>query len=124
MTTEATSAKQVTFRVQRYDPEKGGAPHFQDFQVPAPRGTTVLDGLLYIKENLDGTLAFRASCRMAICGSCGMIINNYPHLACHTQIDEFHSSQLTLKPMPNHPLVKDLVVDLSPMFAKHKTVKP
>ena len=118
------SPKQVTFKVQRYDPEQGNSPHWQEFTVPSSRGMTVLDGLLYIKENLDSTLAFRTSCRMGICGSCGMLINNYPHLACHTQIEEFNSNTLTIKPLPNQPIIKDLVADLIPMFNVHKSIKP
>ncbi|MFC1928953.1 succinate dehydrogenase/fumarate reductase iron-sulfur subunit [Chloroflexota bacterium] len=116
--------KQMTFKIQRYDPEKGGVPYFQEFVVPSGRGMTVLDGLIYIKENLDSSLTFRSSCRMSICGSCGMLINDYPHLACHTQIEEFHSNTLTIKPLPNLPIIKDLVPDLTPMFNNHKSVKP
>lgn len=116
--------KQVIFKVQRYEPEADSKPHFQEFKIPAKRGMTILDGLIYIKENLDGTLAFRSSCRMAICGSCGMLINNYPHLACHTQIEELRSDTLTVKPLPNLPIVKDLVVDLIPFFSNHKSIKP
>ena len=118
------STKQIIFKIQRYDPEQNAAPYFQEFQVPCSRGMTVLDGLLYIKENLDSSLAFRASCRMAICGSCGMLINNYPHLACHTQIEEMNSRVLTLKPLPNHPIIKDLVPDLNTFLDKHRSVKP
>ena len=118
------SSKQITLKIQRYDPEQGSALHWQEFSVPSSRGMTVLDGLLYIKENLDSTLAFRTSCRMGICGSCGMLVNNYPHLACHTQIEEFHSSTLSIKPLPNHAIIKDLVVDLTPMFNNHKSIKP
>ncbi|MBA7669354.1 Fumarate reductase iron-sulfur subunit [subsurface metagenome] len=118
------STKQVTFRIQRYDPEQDSAPHFQEFIVPSSRGMTVLDGLLYIKENLDSSLTFRASCRMAICGSCAMLVDNYPHLVCHTQIEEFNTARLTLKPLPNHPIVKDLVPDLTPFFDKHRAIKP
>jgi succinate dehydrogenase / fumarate reductase iron-sulfur subunit len=116
--------KQIKFRVQRYDPENGGKPHFQEFEVPCSKGMTVLDGLIYIKENLDSTLAFRTSCRMAICGSCGMLVNNYPHLACHSQIEEFCSEKLTVKPLPNLPIIKDLVIDLMPFFEVHKAIKP
>ena len=118
------NTKHVTFKVQRYDPEQDGTPHFQEFAVPVSRGTTVLDGLQYIKENLDSTLTFRTSCRMAICGSCGMLINSYPHLACHTQIEEFNSKTLTIKPLPNQPIIKDLVADLTPLFSNHKLIKP
>ncbi len=116
--------KQVTFRVQRYDPEKDSAPHFQEFIVPSSRGTTVLDGLIYIKENMDSTLVFRSSCRMSICGSCAILVNNYPHLACHTQIEEFHADTLTVQPLANMPIVKDLVCSLDVMFEHHKSIKP
>jgi succinate dehydrogenase / fumarate reductase iron-sulfur subunit len=118
------SIKQVTFKVQRYNPEEGTPPYMQEFDVPASRGMTILEGLMYIKENLDSTLAFRSSCRMAICGSCGMLINNYPHLACHTQIEEFHANVLTIKPLPNSSIIKDLVTDLTPLFNIHKSIKP
>ncbi len=118
------SVKQITFRVQRYDPENDSAPHFQEFIVPSSRGTTVLDGLIYIKENLDSTLVFRSSCRMSICGSCAIIVNDYPHLACHTQIDEFHADTLTVKPLANMPIIKDLVCSLDVMFEHHKSIKP
>lgn len=118
------STKQLTFIVQRYNPEQDSHPHMQEFSVPFSQGLTVLDGLIYIKENLDSTLAFRTSCRMGICGSCGVLVNDYPHLACHTQVEEFHSHTLTIKPLPNHPNIKDLVVDLSLMFQNHKAIKP
>jgi succinate dehydrogenase / fumarate reductase iron-sulfur subunit len=116
--------KQITFRLQRYDPEQGGIPHWQEFTVPTSRGMTVLDGLIYVKENLDSTLAFRTSCRMGICGSCGMLVNSYPHLVCHTQIEEFHSDVITVKPLPNMPMIKDLVVDLTPLFDHHRSIRP
>ncbi len=114
----------VTFRVQRYNPEKDKTIHFKEFPILARKGMTILDGLIYIKENLDSTLTFRTSCRMGICGSCGMMINNYPHLACHTQIEEFRSELITIKPLPNSPIIKDLVVDLMPMFIRHKSIRP
>jgi len=118
------SSKPITFKVQRYDPEQDKEPHFEEYTVSTNRGMTVLEGLLYIKENLDSTLTFRSSCRMGICGSCGMLINDYPYLACHTQIEEFKSDKLTIKPLPNQPVIKDLVPDLTSLFTKHKSIKP
>ena len=122
MTEETT--KKITFKVQRYDPEQDREPFLQEFIVPLSRGMTVLEGLIYIKENQDSTLAFRTSCRMGICGSCAMLINNYPHLACHTQIEEFESDTLTVKSLPNLPIIKDLVPALDPLFDNHKSIKP
>jgi succinate dehydrogenase / fumarate reductase iron-sulfur subunit len=118
------SEKQIRFRVQRYDPEQDTGPHMQEYMVPTSKGMTVLMGLLYIKEHLDGSLAFRTSCRMGICGSCAMMVNDYPHLACHTQIEEFHSDTLTIKALPNFPTIKDLVPDLDLLFEKHRDIKP
>jgi len=122
MTVDSTD--QVTFKVQRYDPEQDAVIHFQEFVVPTSHGMTVLEGLLYIKENLDSSLAFRTSCRMGVCGSCGMLVNDYPHLACHTQIEEFNSNKLTIKSLPNMPVIKDLVPDLTSLFERHKSLKP
>lgn len=118
------STRRIAFKIMRYDPERDSAPHFQEFIVPSQRGMTVLDGLIYIKENLDSSLTFRSSCRMSICGSCGMFINNFPHLACHTQIEEFHADRLTIRSLPNLPIIKDLVPSLELMFATHKSIKP
>ncbi|MDZ7372728.1 MAG: succinate dehydrogenase iron-sulfur subunit [candidate division KSB1 bacterium] len=115
--------KVVRFRVQRFRPEEGKA-YVQEFQVPVYRGMTVLDGLHYVRDNLDSTLAYRFSCRMGVCGSCGMFINGFPRLACQTQILELGSDTVDVRPMPNYPVVKDLVPDLGPLFEKHRTVRP
>ena len=116
--------EKLTFKVQRYDPDKDKKPYMQVFTIPFRHGMTVLDGLIYIKENVDNTLSFRSSCRMGICGSCGMLINKLPMLACHTPIEELHSDKIEVKSLPNFPLIKDLVADLSPLFEKHKSIKP
>ena len=68
----------IEIEVLRYDPEKDAEPHFQSYQVPFSDDTSVLQGLLYIKDHLDGSLTFRWSCRMAICGSCGKMVNGKP----------------------------------------------
>ena len=85
---------------------------------------TVLDGLLQIRRKLDTTLAWRYSCRMGLCGSCGMMINGKPGLACNTQIQDVCRDTLRLQPLANFPIVRDLVADLAPMFTKHASVKP
>ena len=116
--------EKLTFKVQRYNPDKDKKPYTQIFTIPFKHGMTVLDGLIYIKENVDNTLSFRSSCRMGICGSCGMLINNLPMLACHTPIEELKKDTITVKSLPNFPIVRDLVADLSSLFAKHKSIKP
>ncbi len=85
---------------------------------------TVLEGLHYIKENLDPSLAWRYSCRMGVCGSCGMLLNGRPTLACNTQILDIAERELTVGPLPNFEILRDLVPDLMTMFDKHRSLMP
>jgi len=108
-------------KIFRYDGQ--GRRRWDVFEIPVARGMTVLDGLAYIKERLDSSLAWRSSCRMGICGSCGMLINGWPQLACQTQMLELQAP-IVLKPLPNFSVIRDLVPDLTDMFEKHRRVKP
>jgi succinate dehydrogenase / fumarate reductase iron-sulfur subunit len=85
---------------------------------------TVLNALLYAKEYFDHSLAIRYSCRMASCGSCGMMINDVPRLACYTQVAEFPNSAISVGPLDHYPLVRDLVTDFTGFFDKHRSVAP
>ncbi len=116
--------KTVMFRVFRFNPEKDEKPYYKDYEVPIYRFTTVLDALLYIKYNLDPTLSVRYSCRMGVCGSCGMIINGKERLACKTIVLSLNSNIVTVRPLNNLPVVRDLITDFTPFFDKHKQVKP
>ena len=122
--TEPKVLKTVTFEVLRYNPGTNGETRLQEYSVPVTKGMTVLDGLTWIKENLDPTLAWRSSCRMGVCGSCGMFINGLPRLACNNQIMHLHSDRVTVKPLPNYDIIRDLVPDLEGFFAKHRSAKP
>jgi succinate dehydrogenase / fumarate reductase iron-sulfur subunit len=115
--------QKVVLRVKRYIPEKGRKSFYEEYEVPYRRGMTVLDGLIYIKENLENTLSIRYSCRMAICGSCGMRINGIEMLACNTQVAELGVQIITVEPMRNFPLLKDLVVNMDEMFIKQRRLK-
>jgi len=115
---------EITFKVFRYDPAKDGGKHYQTYKVPLRRGMTVLQGLLYIKERLDPTLAIRFSCRMATCGSCGMMVNGLPRLACYTLIEDLKKQTVVVEPLRNYPVIRDLVADFSEFFEKHRWVKP
>jgi succinate dehydrogenase / fumarate reductase iron-sulfur subunit len=84
---------------------------------------TVLDALFAVKERHDGSLAFRCSCRMGVCGSCGMMVNGKPRLACNTQLSELGST-VEVSALPNHDVIKDLVPDLATTFLKHASVRP
>lgn len=114
----------VIFRIRRFDPAEDMIPYYQDFKVPVPPGMVVLEGLWYIKEHLDPSLAWRASCRMGVCGSCGMMINGRPNLACNTQVRDVATDVLILAPLPNFDIVRDLVPDLAPMFKRHQALMP
>ena len=106
---------QVVFRVRRYEPETGQPPRWEEHAIEVAPGMTVLDGLWKVK---------RSSCRMGICGSCGMLINGRPRLACNTQIAELGSGVVAVAPLPNFDSIKDLVPDLRPMFEAHRELLP
>ena len=85
---------------------------------------TVLNALLYAKEHIDHSIAIRYSCRMASCGSCGMMINGVPGLACYTQVTELPDSTITVAPLEHYPLLRDLVTNFGGFFDKHISVAP
>ncbi|MFQ5809829.1 MAG: succinate dehydrogenase/fumarate reductase iron-sulfur subunit [Armatimonadota bacterium] len=115
--------RDITVYIDRYDPERDEQPRWrQEYALHVAPGMTVLDGLHALKETSDSTICYRFSCRMAVCGSCGMMINGRPALACNTQILEVTDRVLTVAPMPNFDVVRDLVPDLGSFFQKHKSV--
>jgi len=115
---------EVTFRIRRFDASTGAEPRWEDYAVPYASGMTVLEGLKLIKERLSPTLAWRSSCRMGVCGSCAMLVDGRPCLACTTQLSELGGSIVTVAPLPNFDIIRDLVPDLSPMFEAHAAVGP
>jgi succinate dehydrogenase / fumarate reductase iron-sulfur subunit len=102
---------------------KTDEPYYQTFEVKTTKDTTVLDALFQILETQDHSLAFRYSCRSAVCGSCAMQINGKQRLACSTLISEI-GSDILIQPLPHMTIIKDLVVDLSQFFEKYEIVKP
>ncbi len=115
---------EITFKIRRFDPARGNGPFWQDFRIASAPGMTVLDGLWKIKETQSPTLVWRSSCRMGICGSCGMLINGSARLACNTQITELGTNLVSVGPLPNFDIVRDLVPDLSSMFDSHAALSP
>jgi succinate dehydrogenase / fumarate reductase iron-sulfur subunit len=111
-------------RVYRWDPDEGGPPRIDTFAVDLDRcGPMVLDALIQIKNETDSTLAFRRSCREGICGSCSMNIDGRNHLACLRAIDE-SEGDVRVYPLPHMKVVKDLVPDLTMMFAQLAAIEP
>jgi succinate dehydrogenase / fumarate reductase iron-sulfur subunit len=120
-----TSSDYFTFKILRYDAaEPAKEPQFVSYKVRVISGLTILMVLLRIRDEIDGTLAFRASCRSAVCGSCAMVINGKIDLACRTQAAAFGSKTIILEPLPNMQVIKDLVVDMTPFWKMYEKVKP
>ncbi|MDD9196610.1 succinate dehydrogenase/fumarate reductase iron-sulfur subunit [Aliivibrio sp. S3MY1] len=119
-----TTGKRVQkVSIMRYDPMVDEKPYLQAFDVPCDDTTSVLDAIGYIKDNLDKNLSYRWSCRMAICGSCGMMVNNVPKLACKAFLRDYPNG-LTLEPLANFPIEKDLIVDMTPFIERLEAIKP
>jgi succinate dehydrogenase / fumarate reductase iron-sulfur subunit len=119
----------VTFRIQRYNPEKDEKPYFKDYTLDGLEGTyRVLDALHDIKWTMDGTLTFRRSCAHGMCGSDGMRINGKNTLACSLLLQDIKNigsgKPVIIEPLPYLPIVKDLVVDMKDFFKKYELVKP
>ena len=125
ITREHTMAqRQLTVNVERYHPEQGAAAYVDSYQVPARDGMMVLDALNYIRDDLDPTLAFRWSCRMGICGSCGMTVDDRPRLTCEDNLASY-GDEITVAPLDGFPVIRDLVVDIDDfMQNKLPSVKP
>lgn len=116
---------QATYQVSvlRYDPATDEAPYTQDFVVTGDETMSVLDALGYIKDNLDKSLSYRWSCRMAICGSCGMMVDGVPKLACKAFLRDYPKGVL-IEPLANFAIEKDLVVDMTPFIERLEAIKP
>ena len=121
----AEGAKRIkSFRIYRWDPESGQNPRYDTFELDLDNcGPMVLDALIKIKNEIDPTLTFRRSCREGICGSCSMNMNGKNGLACTTAMDEL-KGEVRITPLPHLPVVKDLVPDLSQLYAQLRSVEP
>jgi succinate dehydrogenase / fumarate reductase, iron-sulfur subunit len=125
---------EYTLRIRRYTPETGEAATWQDYDIELDGHRSVLDGILQARDRQDGSIGIRCSCRAAICGSCGVRINGKPGLACHTHLDEAAKTAfgegwnppdegqttpvITVEPMGNMPVLKDLIVDMDAVHWK------
>jgi fumarate reductase iron-sulfur subunit len=117
-------AESITLQVTRYRPEQEAEPTEQDYEVPLRKEWSVLDGLNYVKDELDGTLSYRWSCRMGICGSCGMTVNGEPRLTCGTFLTDLAPGPVRVEPLRNFPVIRDLVVEIGDFMRKLVKVKP
>lgn len=113
----------VTLTLERYMPDKKAEPFHQTFALRFHDEMTVLDALNEIKDTKDGSLTYRWSCRMGICGSCGAMVNGKPVLMCQTYLKDL-SEAVRVAPLRNFPIIKDLVVEIDDPFEKMRSVMP
>jgi succinate dehydrogenase / fumarate reductase iron-sulfur subunit len=116
---------EYTLKLRRYDPQSGEAPYFEEYRVDLEPHRSVLEAILKVKNEQDGSVGIRCSCRAAICGSCGVRINGRPGLACHTHLDKAANTgvnadgtTILVEPMGNMPVIKDLIVDMDAVHWK------
>jgi fumarate reductase iron-sulfur subunit len=114
----------ITLEVLRYNPEADTEPHFQTYTVPYQDDWVVLDALNHVKDHLDSTLSYRWSCHMAVCGSCGMMINGEPKLGCHAFLRDYKGSVIKIEPLDHFPIERDLVIVQDSFMEKLSSVKP
>ncbi|MEO0107882.1 MAG: succinate dehydrogenase/fumarate reductase iron-sulfur subunit [candidate division WOR-3 bacterium] len=125
----------MIFKVRRFDPGSGRSD-FVHYEVRVQPGMTVLSALTYIRARLDDSLAFRSSCHQGACGSCAMLINGRPALACITGVSEVRPdrkapdgprsrspSEVCLEPLPGFQVTRDLVVDLEGFFTNYRQIR-
>ncbi len=117
---------EVTFAVKRYNPEASTPESYvQEYRLDVDESSMVLDGLIKVREEVDGSLALRCSCRSAICGSCAMRVNGQARLACNTKVsDVLDNGSILVEPAGNMEVVKDLIVDFGIFWDKIRDVKP
>ena len=114
----------LEIQVLRYRPEQESEPVWQSFTLSVSDDMTVLQGLQQIKDEIDGSLSFRWSCRMAICGSCGMMINGKPHLSCQTFLRDLLPGPVRIEALAHFPIERDLVVNVDGFVRKLESIKP
>lgn len=116
--------KKVTLQVFRYLPENDPDPFYQEYEVPFRDEWVILDALNHIKNHIDSTLSYRWSCRMGVCGSCGMMVNDVPVLTCETFLEQYMPGPIRIAPLNYFDVIRDLVVESDGFMEKVKRVKP
>lgn len=117
----------ITLKIQRYNPETDESPSFQEYKVDVEPTERILDALMQVKDYQDGTLTFRKSCAHGVCGSDAMRINGKEMLACKTLVKavaESDGDTVTIEPLRNFPVQRDLCVEQDVFFEKYRSVKP
>jgi succinate dehydrogenase / fumarate reductase, iron-sulfur subunit len=114
---------QVRLKIRRYDPDRDARAYWQEFDVEADPMDRILDALNSVKWYQDGSLTYRRSCAHGVCGSDAMVVNGRNRLACKELIRDV-GKRLQIEPLRGFNVIKDLVVDMEPFFAKYRAIKP
>jgi fumarate reductase iron-sulfur subunit len=122
-TNSGEEARTVVLEVFRYLPEQEDEPRYQQYEIPFRDDWVVLDALNYIKDFVDGTLSYRWSCRMGVCGSCGMMVNGEPRLTCSAFLREWYPDPIRVEPLTHFPVIRDLIINLDDFIHKLSEVK-
>jgi succinate dehydrogenase / fumarate reductase iron-sulfur subunit len=129
---------EYTLKIRRFDPQSGEAAYWDEHQIELEPSHSVLDAILKVRDEVDGSVGIRCSCQQAICGSCGVRMNGKPGLACNTHLDEAAARThgvgwnpedeadgdltppkvITVEPMGNMPVIRDLIVDMDAVHWK------
>jgi fumarate reductase iron-sulfur subunit len=118
-----TPASRIALEVFRFSPDDAPEPRFQRYDIPWRDDWVVLDALNFIKNDVDATLTFRWSCRMGLCGSCGMMVDGEPRLTCETFLRDLGPGPIRIEPLSHFPVIRDLVIDMDDFMAKLPSVK-
>jgi succinate dehydrogenase / fumarate reductase iron-sulfur subunit len=114
----------LTLRIKRFHKEKDPQQWIETFQVETRKEMNLLEALLRIQDEQDGTLSFRYSCRGAVCGSCAMRVNGKDVLACRTHVEDLLEKPALIGPLPLFPVIRDLIVDMSTFFNHYRKIEP
>ena len=114
----------LTLKINRFHKEKDPSQWIETFHVEPRKGMNLLETLLRIQDEQDGTLSFRYSCRGAVCGSCAMRVNGKLVLACRTHVEDLMDKPTFIEPLPYFPVIRDLIVDMSTFFDHYRKVEP
>jgi succinate dehydrogenase/fumarate reductase iron-sulfur protein len=113
-------SKTMKIIVRKYDPSANRNPYDVPYKVPLKAKSTILDGLIYIYENLDPDCAFEYGCRYDCCGSCAVKVDGIPKLICH----ELLQKDIHIEPLDHFPVIRDLVIDKSNFFSHLAKYQP
>ena len=117
-------AETIKLEIFRYRPEKESEPTFLTYEVPFLEDWVVLDAINHIKDEIDGTLSYRWSCQMGVCGSCGMMINGVPKLSCAVFLKDYYPDKIRVEPLTGFPIERDLIFQMDDFMTKLTEIQP